>query len=246
MFGNYSLFMFILIQKKRKWKFFSLLGWFICDFMLFLHCIYFLEGYMKKIFALFLFFILLSCPATVSAKTYKFVAQTMSDFSSDKPAKNIKVQIVGDYDLDNGEYLLNGTVFTADISKVKKETRGKRPAYALLKLNSIQLPNNSEIKDISHLSLWVKMSAYKPIDIADKALDLGATAAGFAVENISYPINFVRGMIKPANPKDNRVVAGVKMTYEKSVFSYLSKGEPLVLPTGTKLILSIKHKPKKK
>ena len=196
---------------------------------------------MRKII-IFVFIILISLLSqSAYAQTKKFKAEAMSDFSTKNPPDTFVAKFVGDYALDNGEVILDGTLIKGKITKITPETRGKRNAYAYMQLLYAKSPNTDKVLYLSDKNLVVKISEYEPIDFAEKTMDVGASAAGFVVKNAAYPINFIRGVINPEDENDNRLVAGAKMSYEKSVFSYVSKGKPFTLKKGDMFIITVKY-----
>lgn len=197
---------------------------------------------MKKLFyILVLFLVTFSLVSSdVSAKTLKMIAETVNDFSTLDKTKQVELKIVGDYKVSDNDYIPNGLRLKGEITEISPPKRGKRNAYAYMKIISYKLPNDVFFKKFTALQKFsVKLSVYKKLDIKDKSLDLGASAAGLFVENITYPINFVRGVVV-AEEGENRLAAGAKMTYEKSMFSYFSKGKELILPAGSQLTVTFK------
>ena len=197
---------------------------------------------MKKILSiLLLFFVLLSfTTSSAFAKNLKMIAETINDFSTLDKTKHIELKIIGDYKVSEEAYVPSGLILNGEITEISSAKRGKRDAYAYMKITSFKLPNDSEFKTFSSPQKFsAKLSKHKKLDIKDKSLDLGASAAGLFVDNITYPINFVRGAVI-AKEGENRLAAGAKMTYEKSMFSYFSKGKELILPAGSQLTLTLK------
>ena len=195
---------------------------------------------MKKIFLVCLFVLLLSLTSPVLAKTFKLIAETQNDFSTVKPSENLMLKISGDYKLPNGEYIPDGTLLSGKIVGIVKPKRGKRDAYAFLQLTQYKLPENDEFQIIDNPNAVAKISKYEPIDLKDKGIDAGVSVAGFFVKNISYPVNFVRGAIDHTEG-ENPLVSGAKLTYEKSFFSYASKGKELELPAGSELTVTFTY-----
>ena len=108
-----------------------------------------------------------------------------------------------------------------------------------MQLKHYKLPNGNAY-EITNPDAIVKLTAHTTLDWKEKGLDTAASAAGYLVENITYPINFVRGVIKPIEG-ESRIASGVKTTYNKSMFSYFSKGKELVLTAGNPLTVTIKY-----
>ena len=196
---------------------------------------------MRKILYYFLFIFVLTFATSVSASTVKVVTETQEAFSTANPTKHVVLIVDGDYDLDNGEYIPHETIIKGTIVQIVEPKRGKRDAYAYMKINEFKLPNSAEIHKVDNPNAIVKLSKYKPFDIKSKSVDVGITAAGFLVKNITYPINFARGAVAGMEEGENPIVSGAQMTYEKSFFSYISKGKPLEVPAGSKLIMTITY-----
>jgi len=196
---------------------------------------------MKKLLYLFVFILIFGSISEVDAKTIKMVGQSMQDFSTKNPTKNISVKIIGDYALANGKYVPNGLVINGEVIKIREPKRGKLPAIAYFQLKNYTI--NGKNYTVKNPNAVGKITAYKSLDIKDKGIDLGVSAAGLLVENISYPINFMRG-VATAEEGENRLKAGAELTYEKSMFSYLSKGKHIEVPAGEKLLVTFEYEVK--
>ncbi len=193
---------------------------------------------MKKFISFVVLFLVLGLSNTVSAATLKLIAEAQTDFSSEKPSKDFTVKVKGTYNLKNGEIIPDGMLINGEIVKVKQATRGRRDAYANMLLKDYAI--NGTTYQVNNPNAIVKITAYEPIDMKEKGIDLGISAAGFVVKNISYPVNFVRGVVSPEEG-ENRLKAGVRRTYEGSFFTYISKGDALILPKGTPMTITIKY-----
>ncbi len=194
---------------------------------------------MKKFLYAILFVFVLTFATSVSAATLKVVTETKEAFSTANPTKNMVLVVEGDYELPNGEYIPDDTIIKGTIVQIVDAKRGKRDAYVYMQINEFKLPNASTYHHVDDPKAVVKLSKYKPLDIKTKSVDVGVTAAGFFVKNISYPVNFVRGAVAGVEDGKNPIVSGAQMTYEKSFFSYISKGKPLEVPAGSKLIMTL-------
>jgi len=196
---------------------------------------------MKKYLLIFSLFILFFV-APADAKTLKMIAQTQNDFSTETMVKNLTLKIVGDYKINDNQHIPSGLILNGEVVKITAPKRGKRGAVAYFELKSYTMPNGNTYS-VNNPNAIGKITAYKPLDLKSKGVDLGVSAAGLLVENISYPINFVRGAVT-AQEGENRLKAGVKLTYEKSTLSYISKGQHIIVPAGNNLIVSFKYKKK--
>ena len=192
---------------------------------------------MKKVLSVLVALMLLISANSVSAKTIKVIGKTLNDFSTIEKTENLKVEILGTHKTPTGNYIPAGTIISGKMVKFVEPKRAKRDAHAYLKINNYKLAHENTYRQVINPNAVAKISKYQKLDIKDKSIDLGTTAAGFFVENISYPINFVRGAVG-AQEGENRLKAGAKKTYEKSFFSYASRGKELVVPSGSLLTVS--------
>lgn len=193
---------------------------------------------MKKLLIIILSIFSIMCITNLSeAKTIKMIGTTLNDFSTINKTENLKVELLGTKETPDGKYIPAGTILSGEMVKFVKAKRGKRDAYAFMKINSYKIPHENEYRHVNNANAIVKISKYEELDLLDKGLDIGASAAGLFIENITYPINFVRGVIE-ADDDENKLKAGVQKTYEKSFFSFVSKGKELHVPTGYKLTVT--------
>lgn len=193
---------------------------------------------MKKILILFLSLILIS-PAAFG-KTFKVTAELLEPFSSANPPMTIQTRVIGNYIFNEKEGILDGTIFIGDVVAIVEPKRGKRDGYFYCKLTEcIKTINDTDCARPDNLTVKIKL--YKPFDKKEFAVDTTITAAGLFVNYINFPINFVRGVIKPYEDK-SRMVSGVQKVYEKSFISYISKGDIMHLNTGDKVTLEFAYK----
>lgn len=200
---------------------------------------------MRKNFIVFFISVFLLSTNIVEAKTLKVTGKTLNDFSTIEKTENLKIEILGTHQTPNNNYIPAGTIISGKVTKFIEPKRIKRDAYAYLKIDSYKLAHENDYKSVKNPDAVVKISKYKKLDVKEKSLDIGASAAGLLIENITYPINFVRGVVS-AEKGENRLKAGAEMTYEKSVLSYASKGKELVVPTGSLLTVTLTYESEKK
>ena len=153
------------------------------------------------------------------AETAKIVVKSLNDFSSQNPSTHIAVQVEDNYKMPNGEILPKGIIFNGEVIDIVQPKRGKRDGYIYYKLTEYKYNNSGFIK-IKNENLIAKVKEYS--------------------EHISYPINFARGVISPYEDT-SRLKSGLKKTYEKSMFSYISKGDCMEFKNGDKIILIFKY-----
>lgn len=172
------------------------------------------------------------------ASSLKMITVLQNDFLSENKNSEIILKIIGNYEFFDGRYIPDGTIFNAKPVSFVEPKRGKRDGYVYAQITKYKTPDSAYIA-VDNSKAIVKLSKYKPLNIKEKSIDLGTSVAGYFVNNISYPINFVRGVVT-ADEGENKLVSGAKLTYEKSVFSYISKGKNLNMEAGSKFILTIR------
>jgi len=194
---------------------------------------------MKKNLILLLMIIFIHNP--VLAKTYKLVGETILPFSTQSPGEAFNVRITKDYVFENGEKLEKGSLVNGSVIKVFKAKRGKLNAYFNIRITDFTMPSHPEKIMVTNDKAIAKITKYKEseIDVTNTALDAGTMVAGFFVKNISYPINFARGVIYPEGDSP-RIKSGFKNMYKKSAFAYIEKGQDIDVKPGDLVFLTVK------
>ncbi len=178
---------------------------------------------MKNFAKVFLIFTILFFTMQPSyAKIYE--AKALSDFNTEYPAENFVFQILEDVELDNIIFPANST-FVAVPYKIKEQRRLKRNAVLVMRISSFIKPNNVTVVT---QNLFVKYAT--ELDKMETSKSVALTAANFFVKGISIGYRVVEGAVK--NEEDNRFISGAKAAYDSSPFSYVEKGEPIVIKTG--------------
>lgn len=198
---------------------------------------------MKKFFLLMLSYIFLTTSMTFAA-TYKIKAEALNSFSTANPEETLKVKILDDYEFGNGIILPRNSEFNTTVFKIRNEKIGKLDAALFVKINSATIPTEKGQKTvkIKNEKAIAKVSVYDPktFDMIDFTLDTGATVAGLFVKNLTYPINFARGIVMPDEECDSRLESGFKTMYKKSIFSYVEKGDEVEFKEGELIVLTVK------
>ena len=176
------------------------------------------------------------CVQSAEAKTYKVEIKFLEPFSTSTPKKTVKVITTADTIISATQRLEKDSEFELEVTNISTEKRGKIDANFEARVKTVSIPSENKTIEIKNPNAIVKISKYKKLDVPDKACDVGVTVANHFVNNIAYPVNFVRGAIK--DETGNRLSSGAKTVYEKSVLSYASKGKPLTLNTGDLAIMS--------
>ena len=197
---------------------------------------------MKKaitlIFVCFLCLIALPVLADVPklAIPQRIVVQFEQDFSSNKPAEDIKLVVTDNYKLPNDTIVEKNTELFLTLQKINEEKIGKRNATAEAKIVKVYIPSQNKLVDVTNQNAIVKISDYNPVNIAETVGDVGITVANHFVNHITVPANFVRGFVE--NQTGNRLESGAKKVYNKSILSYTQKGKALEFKKGDLAIMS--------
>ena len=191
-------------------------------------------------------FLLLAITAIIILAPYSFAetlnvqAQSMDDFTAANHKNTIKMKLLKDTQTPNGEILQRGAILEGKLIDIEFAKRGRRDGYLVVQITKYITPLNMEIS-VDNPNAIAKVKRLKEIDLQDTALSTGATVAGFFVKNISYPINFTRGVISPYKGK-NRLESGVQKAYEKSMLTYISAGDDINLSKGDNILLQFRYK----
>lgn len=170
----------------------------------------------------------------VFAKTIP--VQALSNFSTEKPPRSMRVKILESITLDEGLFLEDGYIVQGRIVDVKDPKRLKRNATFSFVPTSF-MDNKGRI-------IYIK--GYYPAKYTTK-INKGqlakTTALGvgnFFVKGLSMGYSAVEGAIK--NEKDNRFKSSVNAVYEDSPFSYVKKGGEIVIQNQQVFFLNFKVK----
>lgn len=193
----------------------------------------------KKVSVLLLCFI--SIQSCTFAATLKVIVKSLEAFSSASPSQTLKLITEKDYPFKNNEILKKNTILTGEVIEIVPPKIGKRDAYFYCKLTSYtDASQGSEPVMIDNENAVIKVKPYKEFDMKENSINAGVTVAGLFVDHIAYPINFARGVISPYEDK-SRLASGAKKMYDKSVFSYISKGQEMIIRPDDKLMLIINY-----
>lgn len=174
------------------------------------------------------------------AQNYKIIAEVMEPFSTEAPSTYFKAKTVQDYFFNNNEKLEQGSIITTKVTKIIHAKRAKRDAYFYVKLTKLQIPSLNKTIKIENKNAIAKITRYKEFDKGKAAYSAGVSVAGLFVDNIAYPVNFIKGMMSP-DEDSNRLKSGFKTMYKNSSLSYIEKGEDMILQRGDIIILNIKN-----
>jgi len=194
---------------------------------------------MKKICTLMMAFMCVFC-ISINANAgdvtgyvpHKIIVEFQDDFSSKAPAKNFSVVLTKDCTVPNTRDVSKGTILYMEVTKISKEKVGKIDASVMARIIKVYVPEEDKTIDVASINpdAYVKFSKYEKLDVTDKSIDAGITVANAFVSNVTYPAHFVKGAIK--NESGNSLKSGAQETFDSSVLSYATVGEPLVLKSG--------------
>lgn len=142
--------------------------------------------------------------------------------------------------------LEGGAIIHAYVIKISDPKRGKRNAYILIRLISYTVPSEGHrVMKFKNNRLEAKVTAYKKMD-KKQATEKGAVSAtGLVLPGFSPMYYFSKGCIT-SEEDENRITSGGKLAYKNSIFSFVEKGDNLVLKKGSyvKLKFYDSEKPK--
>ena len=199
---------------------------------------------MNKICGILIFSVtLLVNVQTAEAKTYKLIAESLTELSSDKATpKYVTLQVPAQKVAGANLYLENEAMLRIKVTNLQEARRGKRDGYLEGVLVAYSVPNDgNKAIDISDRALSVKVKKYSPTDFKGLAESAATAVAGQAlsIPFLSQGVAAVKGAVKPIEGESRLKSAGIS-AYESTPFSYISKGDNLNVALGTKVTLSIK------
>lgn len=186
---------------------------------------------MKKIFYT-LMVLFLTSTVTFAADSVKVIS--MDNYSTETPAATYSAQIQEELVFPNGEKLQVGTIIKGNVCNIKNASRGKRNAYFEFYPHEYIYEGNI-IKTIESPIYKARVLKHAPLDKKGLATSAGKGAAGILVKGASQGISFIQGMLQAEN--GNRFSSGAKKVYKDSPFSYIEKGEEMVITEGEEMVL---------
>lgn len=186
---------------------------------------------MKKFFIL-ISLLLLSSP--VMAKTIP--VQALDEFSTENPPSSMSVKVLEDLNLDDELIFHNGYIINGKIVDVEDPKRLKRNAtFTFVPIEYTDLSGQTR-----------SITGYFPAKYTTKLNkgELAKSAAlgvgSYFVKGLSLGYSAVEGAIK--NEKDNRFKSSVNAVYEDSPFSYVEKGQEIIISKEQVFLLNFKVK----
>lgn len=188
---------------------------------------------MRKIF-LYSIIILTMISQPVFAKA--IAVQALDDFSTENPSSTMRVKTLEDIVINENTTINSGDIVEGKIVDVASPKRLKRDAsFTFVPLSYTDI--NGKTFDIK---------GYYPAKYTTKLNkgELAKTAAlgvgNFFVKGLSLGYSAVEGAVK--NEKDNRFKSSINSVYEDSPFSYVEKGEEIVIKKEQNFFLNFKIK----
>ncbi len=188
---------------------------------------------MKKIIiallSLFLF------QMNVSAATIK--VESMSDFTTENPPETLEVKAVTDLFLDDGVLIiLEGNILKGNIVDVSSPKRLKRDASFAFVLTEYT-DNDGKTHKVEQ---FVKGKFTTKFDYKSTAKSVALGIGNHFVKGISLGYHAVEGAVK--NEEGSRLKSSAASVYESTPFSYVEKGEDIVIQKNQVFILNFKLK----
>lgn len=189
-------------------------------------------------------YIFITLPTLAAAMT----GIALNDFSTENPSETFNLQLNDGIVINGYQIISQGAILHGKVVKVVNGQIGKRTGYFVFNPSRYVLNSKDTVpKKIQDPNFQIKVSYYAPFskDDAKKILETGAGVAAetiFRVPFLSEGISFVKGVVKPDEDCDNRIISGVKQAYEDSPVSYIEKGGPLILQTGQQVKINFVDK----
>lgn len=188
---------------------------------------------MKKIIiallSLFLF------QMNVSAATIK--VESLSDFTTENPPETLEVKAVTDLFLDDGVLIiLEGNILKGNIVDVSSPKRLKRDASFAFVLTEYT-DNDGKTHKVEQ---FVKGKFTTKFDYKSTAKSVALGIGNHFVKGISLGYHAVEGAVK--NEEGSRLKSSAASVYESTPFSYVEKGEDIVIQKNQVFILNFKLK----
>lgn len=182
------------------------------------------------------------CCQPSEAKTYKMIAESLTEISAKETPKYITVQLPAQKITGSDFYTEKDVMLRAKVTRVEYAKRGKRDGYIEAKLLAYALPSeNNRTVDISEKNFIVKVKRYTPTDFKGIAQSAATSVAGqvLSIPFFTQGVAAVKGAVKPIDGQSRLKSAGIS-AYESSPLTYLNKGKDLNVSLGDKLTIILK------
>ncbi|MFR1672125.1 MAG: hypothetical protein ACLSWI_04190 [Candidatus Gastranaerophilaceae bacterium] len=190
----------------------------------------------RSLIVLFGMFLMLSQP--VMAKTIH--VQAMEGFSTENPPSTISVRVIDELVLDENITLNQGDILKGKIVDVQDPKRLKRDAtFSFVPYEyKDRFGNVHTIKEDYTAKYTTKFNK------GEAAKSAALSVGNYFVKGLSMGYNAIEGAVK--NEKDNRLKSSVNAVYESSPFSYVEKGEYIVIEKYQNFLLNFRTKEEEK
>ena len=190
---------------------------------------------MKKI--LLLSVILLISIMPVNAETLQ--VQALSEFNTENPPASIEVKAVSDMDLDEELLIMDGYILKGNLVDVVSPKRLKRDATFSIVLTEYT-DNNGQKHIISPDGKQFKGKFTTKFDYKHAAKTAALSVGNFFVKGLSLGYAAVEGAVK--NEEGNRIKSSAHSVYENTPFSYVEKGQDILITKDQVFCLRFKVK----
>ena len=170
---------------------------------------------------LYLCFLLLLSGMFTKAYSQTVEVVSLSNFSTENPPAEIKIQLSEPLELTNDVTLQAGTTINGNLVDVVSPKRLKRDATFSFSPTSYV----DEGGNLCKIEEQIVASFTEPIDKGSIAKSTAMSVGNHFVKGLSIGVAAVEGAVK--NPEDNRLKSSVVSAYKSSPLSYVEKGEDL-------------------
>lgn len=171
----------------------------------------------------------------ISSLAATIKVESLSDFSTENPAKSLTVKAVTSLELDDISIQPN-YILTGNIVDVKPPKRLKRDARFSFELTHYA----DESGNFYSVKKGIKGKYTNKFDYKHAAKSAALGVGSYFVTGLSSGYYAVEGAVK--NEEDNRLKSSVVSVYENSPLSYVEKGEHLNISKNQIFILKFKLK----
>ena len=188
---------------------------------------------MKKFLILFAFISVFVCQP-VFAETIR--VQALEDFTTENPLGYMSVKAMDDLVLDEDLIIKSESIIKGKIVDVKSPKRLKRNAN----FKFIPLSYKEENGKVIEINGYYPAKYTTKLNKGELAKSAALSVGNYFVKGLSMGYSAIEGAVK--NEKDNRFKSSVNAVYEDSPFSFVEKGQDIVIAKDQLFLLNFKAK----
>ena len=188
---------------------------------------------MNKLFIIFAYVMCLTC---YPAMAETICVQALSDFTTEAPSEYMSVKAMDDLVLDEDLTIKSNSIIKGQIVDVKSPKRLKRNAN----FKFIPLSYKEENGKVIEINGYYPAKYTTKLNKGELAKSAALSVGNYFVKGLSMGYSAIEGAVK--NEKDNRFKSSVNAVYEDSPFSFVEKGQDIVIAKDQLFLLNFKAK----